>query len=182
MDIDGIEISKVPKDYDPDDKPMKKAFPVGKRTTKGAGRTVEESDLDVTPMMNFFMILIPFLVSMAIFTQIAVVEFSLPPSTAAEDLGDDKETKELDISIVVTQNGFQIVGTGRKLDLVPKLQGDYQFKQLQVLLKAIKFQYPSQKSVVLVFDGDVLYDDIIKFMDICRESQFPDIGLSGDIG
>jgi biopolymer transport protein ExbD len=182
MEIDGIEINQAPKEYDPKNKPMKKAFPVGKRAIKGTGRGVEEADLDVTPMMNFFMILIPFLVSMAIFTQIAVVDFSLPPSSAGGESGEEKETKELDISIVVTQSGFQIVGTGRKLDMIPKLQGDYQFNQLRVLLKAIKFQYPSQKSVVLVFEGEVLYDDIIKFMDICRESQFPDIGLSGDIG
>ena len=55
-------------------------------------------------------------------------------------------------------------------------------KKLRALLKAVKFQYPSQNSVVLVFEGNILYDDIIKFMDVCRESQFPDIGLSGDIG
>jgi biopolymer transport protein ExbD len=182
MDMDGIEFGKPEKDFDPDDKPMKKAFPVGKRVSKGAGRGFDETDLDITPMMNFFMILIPFLVSMAIFTQIAVVEFSLPPSTVPGETGEDNEAKELDISIVVTQTGFQIVGTGRKLDMLPKVQGDYQYTQLRTLLKAIKFQYPSQKSVVLVFEGDVLYDDIIKFMDICRESQFPDIGLSGDIG
>jgi biopolymer transport protein ExbD len=182
MDSDGIELGRPEKEFDPGYKPMKRAYPVGKRVAKGTGREIEMSDLDVTPMMNFFMILIPFLVSMAIFTQIAVVEFSLPPSTAPGENSADNETKELDISIVVTLTGFQIVGTGRKLDMVPKQQGDYQFTQLRALLKAIKFQYPSQKSVVLVFEGDVLYDDIIKFMDICRESQFPDIGLSGDIG
>lgn len=182
MDSDGIEFDKPEKAVDPGYKPMKRAYPVGKRVSKGTGRGVEITELDVTPMMNFFMILIPFLVSMAIFTQIAVVEFSLPPATAPGEDSEDSETKDLDISIVVTQTGFQIVGTGRKLDMIPKQQGDYQFTQLRALLKAIKFQYPSQKSVVLVFEGEVLYDDIIKFMDICRESQFPDIGLSGDIG
>ena len=161
-------------------KSMKRAFPVTKKTTKSTSKSVESFDLDITPMMNIFMILIPFLVSMAVFTQIAVVEFSLPPAQVPGE--SDEQTKELDISVVVTGSGFQIVGTGRKLDMIPKLQGDYQFTQLRALLKAIKFQYPSQKSVVLVFDGEVLYDDIIKFMDICRESQFPDIGLSGDIG
>ena len=83
---------------------------------------------------------------------------------------------------MVTNEGFRIVGTGKKLDQVPRVQGQYQFEQLRVLLKAIKFQYPSQKSVVLVLESEVLYDDIIKFMDVCRESQFPDIGLSGDVG
>ena len=137
-------------------------------------------DLDVTPVMNLFMVLIPFLVSMAVFIHIAAIDFSLPPAQTEE--GAVEDSKELDISIIVTSSGFRIVGTGKKLDLIPRLQGQYQFEKLRVLLKAIKFEYPSQKSVVLVLEADILYNDIIKFMDICRESQFPDIGLSGDIG
>jgi len=156
------------------------AFPATKRVKKSTSREIEMVDLDVTPVMNLFMVLIPFLVSMAVFTHIAAIEFSLPP--AQTDGGDALESKELDISIVVTATGFRIVGTGKKLDLVPTVRGTYQFDELRSLLKAIKFEYPSQKSVVLVMDANVVYDDIIKFMDICRESQFPDIGLSGDVG
>ncbi len=163
-----------------DSKNLDSAFPVMKRAKKSMSKEVETFDLDVTPVMNLFMVLIPFLVSMAVFTHLAVVDFSLPPSQS--ESGTEKESKELDISIVVTSSGFRIVGTGKKLDLVPRIKGKYQFQQLRILLKAIKFEYPSQKSVVLVLDGNVLYDDIIKFMDICRESQFPDIGLSGEIG
>lgn len=170
----------MPEYRDASDKQMKKAFPATKRAVKSTSDNVEMVDLDVTPVMNLFMVLIPFLVSMAVFTHIAAIDFSLPP--AQTETGDGEPSKELDISIVITTNGFRIVGTGKKLDLIPRLKGQYQFEQLRVLLKAIKFQYPSQKSVVLVLESDVIYDDIIKFMDICRESQFPDIGLSGDIG
>lgn len=162
------------------DKIMDKAFPATKRANKSVSKEIELVDLDVTPVMNLFMVLIPFLVSMAVFTHIAVIDFSLPPAQGTT--GEATESKELDISIVVTNEGFRIVGTGKKLDQVPRVQGQYQFEQLRVLLKAIKFQYPSQKSVVLVLESEVLYDDIIKFMDVCRESQFPDIGLSGDVG
>jgi biopolymer transport protein ExbD len=161
-------------------KNSKPAYPATKRVKRSTSRDVEVIDLDVTPMMNLFMAMIPFLVSMAVFTHIAAVEFSLPPAQSADGVATD--SKELDISIVITENGFRIVGTGKKLDLVPMVHGQYQFEQLRSLLKAIKFEYPSQKSVVLVMDSNVLYDDIIKFMDICRESQFPDIGLSGDVG
>ena len=163
-----------------DDKQMKKAFPVMKRANKSLSGEIESIDLDMTPVMNLFMVLIPFLMSMAVFTHIAIIEFSLPP---AQGTGSEAEqSKELDISIVVTQSGFRIVGTGKKLDIIPKIRGKYQMNQLRALLKAVKFQYPSQTSVVLVFEGNILYDDIIQFMDVCRESQFPDIGLSGDIG
>ncbi len=156
------------------------AFPVMKRANKSLGGQIESIDLDMTPVMNLFMVLIPFLMSMAVFTHIAVIEFSLPPAQGSG--GETEQIKELDISIVVTNAGFRIVGTGKKLDIIPKIRGKYQMKKLRALLKAVKFQYPSQNSVVLVFEGNILYDDIIKFMDVCRESQFPDIGLSGDIG
>jgi biopolymer transport protein ExbD len=152
-----------------------------KRVQKSLGDSVDMIDLDVTPIMNLFMVLIPFLVSMAVFTHLAVIDFSLPPAQA-EGEAQTEDTKELDISIIITPEGFRIVGTGKKLEQVPKQRGAYHYDQLRVLLKAIKFQYPSQKSVVLVLDGNVLYDDVVKFMDICRESQFPEIGLSGGVG
>lgn len=161
-------------------KEVKGAFPATKRAKKSTSKDIEPIDLDVTPVMNLFMVLIPFLVSMAVFTHLAVVDFSLPPSDTSSDM--ITEAKELDISIVITAEGFRVVGTAKKLDLVPRVQNRYQFEQLRALLKAIKFEYPSQKSVVLVIEADVIYDDIIRFMDICRESQFPDVGLSGDIG
>ncbi len=151
-----------------------------KRANGSVNGQIDTIDLDMTPVMNLFMVLIPFLMSMAVFTHLAIIEFSLPP--AQDQNNNNESTKELDISIVVTLKGFRIVGTGKKLDLVPKQKEKYQLEKLRFLLKAIKFQYPSQKSVVLVFDADIIYDDVIKFMDICRESQFPDIGLSGDIG
>ena len=163
-----------------EEKKRKFAFPVLKRINRSLTSQIEIIDLDMTPVMNLFMVLIPFLMSMAVFTQIAIVDFSLPP--AQGEGGGTESTKELDISVIISENGFRIVGTGKKLDLVPKIRGRYQMDQLKTLLKAIKFQYPSQKSVILVFDGNTLYDDVIKFMDVCRESQFPDIGLSGDIG
>lgn len=156
-----------------------KAYPIMKRANKSLSRDVESIDLDLTPFMNLMMFFIPFLATMAAFTHLAIVEFSLPPASAPGAVAGQE--KELDISVVITDQGFRIVGTGKKLDLIPMVRGLYQFDQLRVLLKAIKFEYPSQKSVVLVMSPDVLYDDIIKFMDTCRESQFPDIGLSGEV-
>ena len=162
-------------------KEMDKAFPVCKRPKKNLGDEIEHINLDVTPVMNLFMVLIPFLVSMAVFTHLAVIDFTLPPSGAGDGSGAE-EAEGLDISLVVTSSGFRVVGTGDKMDLVPRVRGEYQFDKLEAVLRAIKFQYPSQNSIILVFDEDVVYDDIIRFMDICREAQFPEIGLSGGVG
>ncbi len=169
---------KIDNDDFAEEKP-KKAFPATKRAKKSLSKDVEMIDLDLTPFMNVLMVLIPFLAVMSVFTHIAILEFSLPP--AQTEGGGVQQSKELDISVVITQDGFRVVGTGKKLDLVPKVRERYQLEQLRALLGAIKFEYPSQKSLVLVVGPDILYDDVIHFMDTCRESQFPDIGLSGEI-
>ena len=38
-----------------------------------------------------------------------------------------------------------MVGTAKKLDMIPKVQNQYQFEQLRALLKAVKFEYPPEK-------------------------------------
>ena len=155
-----------------------KARPATKRANKGLSRDIEPIDLDLTPFMNILMVLIPFLAVMAVLTRIAILEFSLPP---AREGGAVQEKKDLDISVVISEQGYRIVGTASKFDLVPKRDGRYQLTELRGLLSAIRLEYPSQKSLVLVIAPDVLYDDIVQFMDACRESKFTDIGFSAEV-
>lgn len=164
------------------------AFSPSKRSAKGAAKHEEESEeLELTPMMNVIMMLIPLLMSMAVFTKLAGIEFSLPPAAEAAGEGGGEETPEepsadLDLSVVVTKDGFTITGTAAKLPLIPKLgNGAYDFKSLRANLKQIKEKYPAQENIVLVVEGQVVYQDIITCMDVCRETQFPNIGLSGGI-
>jgi len=137
-------------------------------------------DIDLTPFMNIFMVLVPFLAVMAVFTKIAVLEFSLPPAQV-EGVGANVPAKDLDVSIVITDEGYRIVGTGKKLDIIPKTPGPISIGSVKDVAKSDKIRISVQKSLVLVLAPDVLYDDVIHFMDVCRESQFPDIGLSGEI-
>ena len=54
------------------------AFRPSKRKDKALSAAVETDDLDVTPLMNVLIILIPFLITMAVFTSVAAINFSLP--------------------------------------------------------------------------------------------------------
>ncbi len=67
---------------------------------------VPGADLDVTPVMNMFIILIPFLVSMAAFTQLAVHEFGLPRDEGA---GEAQAADELPLTVVLESAGILVV-------------------------------------------------------------------------
>jgi biopolymer transport protein ExbD len=143
----------------------------------------EPIDLDMTPMMNMLIILISFLVTMVVFTQLAVIKFSLPPSEAGSGAPGDTTPpeQEVDITVVVSEMGLQIIGEGRKLEPIPKGGKGYDFPRLGAFMKKLKEEYPSAQSVVLLIDTSVIYQDIIATMDICKDSRFPNVLLSGGV-
>ncbi|OGS37211.1 MAG: hypothetical protein A2293_15140 [Elusimicrobia bacterium RIFOXYB2_FULL_49_7] len=160
------------------------AFQPSKRKEKALSSLVEDVDLDVTPVMNLLVVLIPFLVSMAVFTQISAISFSLPPAMEegdANSASDQKagEQETLDISIALTDAGLTVTGTGQVMPLIAKRNGKYDLDALNKVLRAVKIRYPKQEDIVLIIEQEVLYEDIVGVMDLCRDAHFPNIGLSG---
>ena len=141
-------------------------------------------DLDMTPMMNMLIILISFLVTMVVFTHLAVIQFELPSSAeGGEAPADSAETApETDLTLVIGEGGFQIIGEGKKQDPIPKLKAGYDFAGLGGALAVLRAQYPAARSMVLLIEPDIAYEDIVATMDVCREKRFPDVLLSGGFG
>ncbi len=145
---------------------------------------LEPINLDLTPIMNMMLILIPLLVTMAVFTQISVIQFSLP-SEEGESLPGEEITPrppgDVDITLVVTESGFQIIGEGKKMDPIPKNRGAFDFPILKRYLEKLRQEYPLTETIVLLVDPAVGYEDLIGTMDICRESRYTNVALSGGI-
>jgi biopolymer transport protein ExbD len=157
-----------------------------KGITAGRGPgNAEAMDLDMTPMMNMLIILISFLVTMVVFTQLAVIKFSLPSSSEGAEGGapadSAKAAQDVDITLVISESGFQIVGDGRKLDPIPKGPKGYDFPKLGDSMKRLRDEFPAAQSVVMLIDTSILYQDIVSAMDVCRERKFPNILLSGGV-
>jgi biopolymer transport protein ExbD len=158
----------------------------GGLTSKGGSAQAVPIDLDMTPMMNMLIILISFLVTMVVFTQLAVIKFNLPPSEAGSGGGPDtasvkKPGSDVDITLVLSEAGFQIIGEGRKLDPLPKGKAGYDFPGLGAFMKKLKAEYPAAENIVMLIDSAVIYQDIIATMDVCRDNRFPNILLSGGV-
>jgi len=160
---------------------MKAKTPAG-RVLKGLGASVEEEDLDVTPVMNIFIILIPFLVSMSAFIQLSIIELSLPKGVSeGEGSGGADNNEQLELTLAITDMGFRISGTGQVLPVIPKIENQYDFHTLSQHLAAIKSKYAKQDDITLAIESQILYDIIIKVMDRCRENGLGNIALSGGV-
>jgi biopolymer transport protein ExbD len=126
-------------------------------------------DVDVTPVMNMFIILVPFLVSMAVFTQVASHAFSLPASDGA---GEAITAAELPLTVVLRDDGVLVARGDRELAHLPAdLTG------LDVVLAAER-RRGGKDQVVVAVDDAVTCAAIVRCLDRCRDAGFTDVGIA----
>ncbi|MFQ5638550.1 MAG: biopolymer transporter ExbD [bacterium] len=143
--------------------------------TLGRERGYQQDELNITPVMNIFLILIPFLLLTAVFVKISVVEFSLP-STKSESRN---QTNAVVTIIAIQEKGFDLKTQGIKFSFINKKKENFDFQALVEQLQKVKKMYAETQDIIIAPQASIKYNTIIKVMDRCRESGFPNISISG---
>ncbi len=128
-----------------------------------------DADLDLLPIMNLFMVLIPFLLLSAVFVKISVIDIYLPQASATPTAKGDKKPPQI-LTIHVTEKGFSFSELGKSLPKINKRSGKYNFSALTKSLLGLKQKYPESGEVVLLFVSDTPYETVVKTMDSSRET------------
>ena len=139
---------------------------------------VEETlDIDVTPVMNMFIILIPFLVSMAVFTQQAILDFNLP-SSAANTVDKSTALIKPKLTVVASENFFALTVGEKMIDSVSTINGKYNYLKLENILFSQKSDTSISDDIVIAVKDGVKFSEVVKIMDICKTTGFDRVGLS----
>jgi biopolymer transport protein ExbD len=150
--------------------------------TKIKTRASGGEDLQMTPIMNVFLILVPFLLLTASFVKLAILEMSLPSlnqnTSSVTQASEEKKPLVLNM-LAVRQNGFELKSPTFDFPFIVKKGEQYDFEQLQGSLRQIKDKFPDSEDMVIQPEDVIKYDDVVKVMDRCRESGFPNISISG---
>ena len=137
-----------------------------------------EIELDLTPMMSMFLILLPFLVSMAVLTHLTILEFSLPPNVGAGSGGGSSEKPKLKLTIVMTPDYLLATYGERLLDSIPNIDGRYDFGRVTGVLLNRKQELSLENELVVASRDQVRLKNIVSLMDRCKAAGFEKIGLS----
>lgn len=137
--------------------------------------------LNVIPIMSLFIILIPALLLMAVFVQLAVINVAAPQIGAGdprEQEQDEDDKPPLNLTITVTERGFTVAGTGAVLPgegeeggpTIPIMPtGEYDYEALTRKLVEIKDNFPDESQVIINAEDDISYSVLINVMDASRE-------------
>jgi biopolymer transport protein ExbD len=147
------------------------------------------SGLDVTAFINLIVVLVPFLLSTAVFTRFAVLDLALPAQStgALERLSADK----LNLEVVIRADGMEVGDRiGGLIQRFPRADGGrYDIAGLALLARAIKEKFPDKTDVTVLPEPNVPYDVLVQVMDALRAGHqvqgpkvvevalFPDISI-----
>lgn len=143
-------------------------------------RGYPKDDIHITPVMNLFLVLVPFLLLTAVFVRIAILELSLP-STDRDRQPDQRERpKQVVLNVLaIRDDGFELKSPGLKFGVIPKVNNTPDWQRLVANLRQIKQKYPDSEDVVIAPKDNIKYEIVVKTMDHCRENGFTNISISG---
>lgn len=140
-------------------------------------RARKEVDVDLTPVMNLFVTLIPFMLLGAAFYHVGVIPTSFPSQTDQKsDVA--TQTTAVTVDLLIEVNSIEVSAANPNipekdleelnLTLSRGAQG-FDLDLLSRALDAIKKRYPESDTVIVLPTDDVAYEDIVKVLDAARE-------------
>jgi biopolymer transport protein ExbD len=127
------------------------------------------AELDVTAFINLIVVLVPFLLSTAVFTRLSVIDLSLPAksSNAVEQL----KVNDLKLEIVLRPDALEVGDRiGGLIQRIPNsAAGVYDLATLSLLMQQIKAKFPDTATATLLAQPNTSYDTLIQLMDTVRE-------------
>ena len=164
----------------------------------------EEVEINMTPVMNLMVVLIPLLLTSAQFIKIGVIELNLPPAvgTAVSQLKAPKESaKKLDLAVTITNKGFFVSSslailrneTGEGPSIPRNPDGTYNFEELADKLFELKKKavnhFSDTDKIVIQAEPEIDYQLLVSTLDASRNIEkegkkytlFPDVSLSAGV-
>ncbi len=163
---------------------------------KGRRNSEEDTELNMIPIMNIFLVIIPFLLTSVSFFHIKAISTSVPVMADSTQVSAVPEKTKMTVIVEMLKGEMRLSATAEELDMeklaqfeqVIKLQttGVYPLMKLNEYLQSVKRTYPASDTLILIPDEAVRYDSIIQAMDAARNFNerplFPNVVLSGSLG
>ncbi|MGD9898388.1 MAG: biopolymer transporter ExbD [Calditrichaceae bacterium] len=143
-----------------------------------------DMELDIRPVMNLMVVLIPLLIASAEWVKLGVIEINVPPSKSVGGAGDGEQNEvqekelKLGLKIAITKDGITI---GNAQTLLAGEEGDgptvpvsedgtYDYDKLKEKLVEIKKKvkgkgFKDENRAVITASKEIEYQVIIKVMD-----------------
>ncbi len=124
--------------------------------------------LEITAFINLIVVLVPFLLSTAVFSRLAVMDMTLPaPGSALDQL----KANDLQLEVVIRKDSYEVGDRiGGLIQRIPRADEAKGLRDLAMLMVQVKAKFPEKLEASVLAEPDTAYDQIVQVMDAMRST------------
>jgi biopolymer transport protein ExbD len=143
--------------------------------------------LEITAFLNLIVVLVPFLLSTAVFSRLAVLQLTLPAQSSGVDA---LKPNDLHLEVVIRPDAIEVGDrNGGLVQRIANSPTGYDYRTLSQLMEQIKTKFPDKTDASVLAEADTPYDVLVQVMDAVRMGRqvqganmvrvdlFPDISV-----
>ncbi|MCD4651112.1 MAG: biopolymer transporter ExbD [Candidatus Cloacimonetes bacterium] len=155
--------------------------------------------INLVPIMNLFLVVIPFLLMIMVTAQMALLEIQLASSGGGDGAGNEGEEEIKEISVAIFDDRLEVkLSNQDKADVLPviaegieDIMQRYDFTELDRMFQNFDEEFPVSDSLKQITGLDlhealvrIIPSEIVKYqalllvIDICKMNNFPNIRYS----
>ena len=124
--------------------------------------------LEITAFINLIVVLVPFLLSTAVFSRLAVIDLNLPAQQSAVE---QLKGNDLQLEVVIRREALEVGDrVGGLIQRIDKQGAEHDLKALGALMVQVKARFPDKTESSVLAEPDTPYDDLVQVMDTVRAS------------
>lgn len=130
----------------------------------------EAAHLEITAFINLIVVLVPFLLSTAVFSRLAIIDLTLPAQNAAalEQVKPDN----LQLEVVVRPEALEVGDRiGGLIQRIPATATGPDLRALSQLIQQIKSRFPDKLEASVLAEPNTSYDTLVQVMDAVRSGH-----------
>ncbi len=128
----------------------------------------EAPHLEITAFINLIVVLVPFLLSTAVFSRLAVMDLNLPAQQSAVE---QLKGPELQLEVVIRKDAIEVGDRiGGLIQRIEKTGPTHDYKALGTLMVLVKGKFPDKTESSVLAEPETSYDDLVQVMDTVRSS------------
>jgi len=121
--------------------------------------------LEITAFLNLIVVLVPFLLSTAVFSRLAVLQLTLP----AQSSGVENLKEDLKLEVVIRPDALEVGDRiGGLIQRIENTPTGYDYKALTQLMEQIKARFPDKTDATVLAEPTTSYDVVVQVMDAVR--------------
>ncbi len=128
--------------------------------------------LEITAFINLIVVLVPFLLSTAVFSRLAVLDLNLPAQQSAVE---QLKGNDLQLEVVIRRDAIEVGDRiGGLIQRIEKKNAEHDLKALTTLMVMLKAKFPDKIESSVLAEPDTPYDDLVQVMDTVRSAVTAD--------